>query len=134
VTNIVSPLGRYGKCYRLNDKLYFLYKTYSFGCCAGIVVFGMLQFLVPNDHLGRLIWPHNLPFAIAIAFCALGLSGQMTIASRGQPADEWEREARLATRDRTISRRSYRVLVIIAGVVLVLMLAAAVTFQVTKGI
>jgi hypothetical protein len=126
---VVCPLGRYGKCYRLDSILYMYYKWFTYICYGLIGILGGVQFLVKGDHLGSISWPHNVPGEIAIALCIATAFGQISIASRGQIASSAETEARLAETRIGPGRRLHRGLAVISGLFLLVLIIGAIIIQ-----
>jgi len=133
IETVVCPLGRYGKCYRLDPKLYRYYSWLTRACWSLAVPLFALQLLGLGDRLGSISWPHNLPGEIATGLCVATLFGQISIASRGQAANAAESEARLTVLRNSTFTRVHRKLAVVSGLFLLVLVGIAVSFQVSTG-
>jgi hypothetical protein len=89
--NIVRPLGRYGRAYRLSRRLFLYYRIYT--TCAWTLIIGSISLYVIYNDIGFLKWQRDIFLSLAIASAGLCLAGQLGIASRGSITDD-ERELR----------------------------------------
>jgi hypothetical protein len=130
---VVCPLGRYGKCYRLNPKLYRYYKLLNRAFWSLAVPLLALQILGAGDRLGPISWPHNLPAQVAVGLGIATILGQIAIAARGEIASATESKARLTAVRNSTFARLHRKAAVVSGLFLLVLVGIGVTYEVSTG-